>query len=90
MTLIQITEVLRKNQRSSLWNINHRKWNENQKKMFEELRTGIKIRKTGRVYPTKSVTRISDGKKYLSVKECALDNKTSPSNISRSKKYKKI
>lgn len=92
----QVLEVLRKHPISNLWNYEHRKWNERQKAEFEELKTGIKKPKkiqmqrtrnpgnTDRSYQMKKVIRVSDGKPYNSIKECAEDNYLSEATISRS------
>ena len=91
-TQLQVLETLRKYPKSSLWNYEHRKWNDEQRQQFEELRTGIKkpkkeamIRENyAKPHLMKKIIRVSDGKVYESIKDCALKNSLSATAINNS------
>ena len=85
-TQLQVIEVLRNFPKSQLWNIEIKKWNDEQKKQFEFLRTGIRYEKpivTLRKPQKKKVVRISDGKIYDSIIDCANGNGVVYATISR-------
>lgn len=82
----EVMPTLRKHPASSLWNYEVSKWSPEQVKEFKFLQTGI--REAKKMYPQKNpkkkkVVRLSDGKLYKSIKECAEDNNFSPATISR-------
>ena len=81
--------TLRNNPQSSLWNYEVSKWNEEQKKQYEYLHTGIMYQKPEpiiRKQLKKKVVRVSDGKVYGSIKECGNYNGLSYPTVSRALK----
>lgn len=70
LSLIEITKVLRKDQKSHLWNIHLKNWTPANWKDFYCLSYGL----TRKIRRAERVRRISDGKTYRSMRQCGLDN----------------
>jgi len=72
----RIRKQMIKNPSSKLWDKDFKRWNDKDKADFEKLENGVIIKKIERRINVNAikVLRVSDGKIYHSITECAMQN----------------